>query len=90
MFPADLDASVSGDVLAQAARGALAGSFGGQMDARQSGGRETVSQVELSDVSVLTRGRQPAYSGTFVGLDTDANRGRMARALLDRLTAAVA
>ena len=67
-------------VLAQAARGVLrGGSFQGRMDVRLSAPplrHGTVQQVDLVEVSVLTGSKRPAYRGTWIGLDTDANRRR--------------
>ena len=87
-------ASAHDDILNQAASGELHGSFSFRerasvVELTQPPRRQRILRnVALSEVSVTTRGRIPAYRDTWLGLDTDANRRRAAGAVnevFDRL-----
>ena len=84
---ADVD-SRARRLLVEAERGELRGSFAGALDARWSQPplrRRTVHAVALTELSVITRARRAAYQQTWLGLDTDAYRRRVARAQHDAL-----
>ncbi len=79
---ADVEPRVHGGLLDQASRGELRGSFAFLEDTsvieltwppqRQ----RIFRQFDLTELTVVTRDRTPAYRQTWLGLDTDANRRR--------------
>lgn len=79
---ADLFAPEHRSLLRQAARGELRGSFKGGFRttlSRPPLRRKTVEYVRLDELSLMTRGKRPAYRTTWFGIDTDENRARMER-----------